>query len=174
MIFGKELQYLTRVKRQQQTADEAADGYARWRSHIPFTNEQIAAALDEEANELEASLATIPTTTHHNRLDQILYFVAKRRAQAAFVRTGRLSSGILQVATSRLVKYCGICGKTALYRFGMNGRCRAHKHLVPTDVLAWRHTHEQRNAYRESVGNELETKAKFREKYLPPRRRQKS
>lgn len=100
--------------------------YEDWRKSVPFTDEQIISALRRGLENL-----------HHNQwiLDR-----ATRHVEH-FERTGRLSSKLLGYALPYLVERCGICGKTAHYRYGSAGRCKAHKDEKPSDwasVLARR------------------------------------
>ena len=89
--------------------------YDKWRAGIPWTNEAIAVALDAEALDLETS-------------GQGIWLVKKHRNAAEYLRSGRpLSGAILRMALNRLVTVCGLCGKTALYRYGVQGRCREHR-----------------------------------------------
>lgn len=69
---------------------------------------------------------------------------------AAWVRkTGRPTAKILRVA-AYYVSVCDICGKKALYRMGLYGRCRAHRDITTAGVLKARQileeTHSARNA----------------------------
>jgi len=98
--------------------------YERWRSEIPWTNEQIASGLDKEAERCGSE------------------WVAQRyRWSAARLRAGvRLSGKALSAALPSLALVCDVegCGKTALYRFGCEGRCRDHRHLVSLGVATRR------------------------------------
>lgn len=91
-----------------------ASSYEAWRRTIPFTNAQVVAAIRAEA-------AAQPNA-----------FMAARWAFKAdyLERTGRLSSRTLASALGRLITVCACCGKKALYRQGVTGRCREHR-LVP-------------------------------------------
>jgi hypothetical protein len=97
-----------------------------WRATIPWTDDQISAALDAEAEETERAN---DTRGGGSWLSDKL-----RRAAAHLRSTHRLSSWMLRYAVPRLVKSCGICGKTALYRYGSAGRCREHRKVVPERV----------------------------------------
>lgn len=89
--------------------------YEDWRRNIPWTNEEIALALQESG-------ATEPND----------YMRRKRENAAAYLlRTQRLSSGILGLALPFLVRVCAVCGKKALYRYGSEGRCSAHRDVQP-------------------------------------------
>ena len=106
-------------------------GYIRWRSRIPFSDEQIAAELDRLAREC-------PKEYLANRYR----FMADRAR-----RDGVISKATLGMAMPGLVKFCGICGKTALYRYGNEGRCREHKHNVPVVIRTnWKRRDDHINA----------------------------
>jgi hypothetical protein len=112
----------------------AADSKA-WRASIPFTDEQIAAAIET---------AGIETGNEHLQ--------ARYQGSADFVRrTGRLTRWILGVALHRLVVRCEFCDKTALYRVGSAGRCSAHKGITSAYKAAARARWEARS---EMVGQE--------------------
>lgn len=93
------------------------DQYASWRASIPFTDEDIASAIDAEAAALLAS------NRYHGA--QTLTYVASR------VRIGRVSGFAIRVAMDRLVTKCALCSKKALYRIGHEGRCSEHKTIRP-------------------------------------------
>lgn len=98
--------------------------YAIWRGYIPFSDEAIASALESEALDLETSGKD--------------YHAGRLRVRAARVRLGHVSRMDLRYALGRLVTLCGVCGKTALYRYGSQGRCRAHRDEQPDWVIAHR------------------------------------
>lgn len=92
--------------------------YADWRAGVPFTDAEVIAALEQDAE--------------HQPND---YMRQKRLRDANYLRrTGRLSSGILGLALPYLVRICSVCGKVALYRYGSHGRCKTHKWDAPADV----------------------------------------
>ncbi len=103
--------------------------YQDWRATVPWTNDQIAAAL-------EADAAVAPNE----------YMRMKYQRLAEWVRSGRLSSKALSQALPRLVKVCAVCQKVALYRMGNEGRCRAHKHVLSKPVVTRRIRNELSNA----------------------------
>ncbi len=83
--------------------------YHNWRKSIPWTNDQIADAL-------ESQIAIQPNE-----------FMAERyRRNAQWVRKGGLTNNLLGQALDVMVKVCAVCGKTAHYRYGNSGRCRVH------------------------------------------------
>lgn len=89
--------------------------YDKWRAAVPWTNEAIAVALDAEATDLETG-------------GQSVWLASKYRNAAEYLRSGRpLSGAILRMVLGRLITVCTLCGKTALYRYGMQGRCREHR-----------------------------------------------
>lgn len=87
--------------------------FDEWRASIPFSNEQIAAALDRAAAE---SATHAPKTA------------AKYQALAARLReTGRPWAQLVRAALPYLVTKCAVCGKKALYRIEALGACSAHR-----------------------------------------------
>jgi hypothetical protein len=96
--------------------------YEQWRSTVPWTDEQIAAALEQEADSVEVANAWLARRYRHH---------------ASRVMVGRLSLASLRVAIGRLVTACGICGKKALYITGSEGRCSAHR-LIKSHAAAER------------------------------------
>ena len=99
--------------------------YVAWRARIPFSDAEIADALHAEALERarESERAWL-------------------RVEARKARAGWVSGKGLNEALPRLVKVCGVCGKTALYRLNMVGRCRDHRFVPERATL-------RRNAERE-------------------------
>lgn len=114
-----------------------AEGYAAWRARVPWTDEQIAAALDTLAAEFEANAAGDPSV--HDGT----WLAARYRNYANFLRrTGKLVGQTLATALSVLVKTCGVCAldgieRVALYRTGYAGRCKQHR-MVPDAFVAGR------------------------------------
>ena len=100
------------------------EAYDSWRSRIPFSNEAIAAALELHANDLEEI---------HGRTGIVSEYWRRRSAD---VRSGRLSGKDLAKALPYLVTKCALCGATALYRYGTEGRCKSHRHLAPAFFTA--------------------------------------
>lgn len=98
------------------------EAFRTWRSSIPFTDEQIARALEQAAYEVEGT---------DNRAQWVkrncLYYADLVR------RLGRVTSKTLSAALPFLVTTCGLCGKRALYRVGPEGRCSTHR-LVPLQL----------------------------------------
>lgn len=100
------------------------EGYAGWRATIRWTDEEIAAALEELATEIEPS-------AHRKHEAELL------RKHAVYLRqTGRLTMQILRGALPMLSKACNICGKKALYRTGDEGRCSKHRDVPAAAVIA--------------------------------------
>lgn len=97
--------------------------YKRWRATIPYTDEQIIEAL-KEAIKGQA---------------QFFQKVYQGKTERNFERLkeGKVSQAIIRFVLPYLIKKCNICGKTALYRYGMYGRCREHKFVVPKDYAAY-------------------------------------
>ena len=103
--------------------------YEKWRRTIPFTNVQIELAIRQEAA---------------SSRNEFLKRRTLRRADHLYT-TGRLTRRALSTALPRLVKYCSVCGATALYRIGSSGRCREHRSvgLVDARVQYIRRSDEQ-------------------------------
>ena len=110
-------------RRAGQTPEQRQAGYDRWRRGIPFTDEEIAAQLDADAEALEAT---------GDRGDA--WLAKSRRWNASQARKGRLTREGLGLALDALVKTCAVCGKKALYRLGTFGRCSAHRHVLEPEV----------------------------------------
>lgn len=87
--------------------------YAEWRATVPFTNAEVAQAiLDGVAEAVYADDS---------------WREAKRQQAAYLLAGGELHLADLHVALPRLVKRCQVCGRKALYRVGMYGRCSQHR-----------------------------------------------
>lgn len=84
--------------------------YLRWRTTIPFTDEECAQAMEEAATSLNEFLN------------------ARYRHRAGQIRRGYLAGRDLGIILPILIKTCNLCGKKALYRTGVEGRCRDHRH----------------------------------------------
>lgn len=91
--------------------------YAKWRATVTFSDEVLAQTAEEIAAEMAA---TGRTFWHQVWLER-----------AAKIRAGRLSVSVFKAMLPNLIRLCGICGKKALYRWGQEGRCRAHKDQIP-------------------------------------------
>jgi hypothetical protein len=70
-------------------------------------------------------------------------------------RTGKATGRIIR-AVAPHVRRCGICGRKALYRYGLVGRCSAHR-SVTTEGM------ERRRADHEQTGRRLEEARKSRD-----------
>jgi hypothetical protein len=93
-----------------ETVGDGAENYAAWRRTIPWSNEEIADALER------GPVSVNPCAG------------ARARSMAAYLRkTGHLSSAMTAAAMATLVTRCCICGKTAHYRRGVEGLCSAHR-----------------------------------------------
>jgi hypothetical protein len=98
------------------------ESYKKWRETIPYTDEEIIKVLNDILVRCPARSST--RTAYQNSIDKI--------------RAGRLSAGILNLATPFLVKTCAICAKggkvrKAIYHIGTVGRCSEHR-LISTPV----------------------------------------
>lgn len=103
------------INGEQRSAAYSEDTYKAWRATIKWTDEQIAAALNEYADMMPAKAK---------------YFGDVARLEAAYLlRTGSLSAAVLGKALNLLVRKCDICGRKALYRLGQKGRCSEHRHV---------------------------------------------
>lgn len=114
------------------TLPDRLERFQRWREIVPWTNEEIAVVLDSFAAQCD--------------LDGNEFLAARNRYQAAWVRSGNLSSNLLGKVLSHLIKTCAVCGKTALFRKGNYGFCRIHKHVTPIAVDIRREREEARSA----------------------------
>ncbi len=92
------------------------DGYLKWRSLIPFTDEQIAQLHDEEAARRERD-GNEWLANHH-------------RYRAQRCRMGHVNVKDSILAAVCLTKVCALCPKPALYRYGWSGRCKDHRSVM--------------------------------------------
>jgi|SRR3989344_1483032 len=129
--------------------------YERWRSKFPWTDEEIASALESMA---------VEATEHHRSNSKIIFTACARQ-----VRAGRLSANIVKMVLPILVKYCGVCGLDgkevkAIYRMGTHGRCSKHKHIQPQGFLLKRKLDEARHvdiSHSDAVVRNLEKKKRL-------------
>jgi hypothetical protein len=91
--------------------------YKRWRDSIPFSDEQIAQVLNQEADRFAR--------------DGNGFMAARYRRSAQRVTKGRVYGHDVSFALPFLIKSCAICRKKALYRTAQEGRCREHR-LIPS------------------------------------------
>jgi hypothetical protein len=114
-------------------ADNAARdaSYLRWRQNIPYTNADIARAL-----RLAAEL-------RQGARRQFFSSEWLLERAAALEAGARLSKWDVKTAVGYMKLRCEVCGAVALYRFGVEGRCRAHRGVVPEWLAKWR---AQKNA----------------------------
>lgn len=115
----------------------SVNDFQRWRATIPWTDGQIADAILETPSPSEFMRHKVETA-------------------AAYVRTGRLSGPLLAMALPFLVKACELCGKKALYRIGLVGRCRAHRDVPSAAKNARVATFEQRHFAIERAANDYD------------------
>ena len=111
--------------------------YAAWRRSLPWTDAQLAEACRAEAQAAPNDFLRARYERHATRADQ-----------------GSINRSILRLALPRLIQVCTICGKPALYRWGTEGRCRAHRLLKPSFI----HDREQRIEQRDHAYDERERK----------------
>ena len=109
---------------------ERQHGYGRWRASLPWSDDDICAALELYASDCRRRWGD------SDCIDRRLAFNKQG------VRMGRLSRFILGKALPYLVKSCHVCGKTALYRRGNHGACRLHRDTLPSQPQRY----EQRSA----------------------------
>lgn len=92
--------------------------YAAWRKNIHFTDEEIIAAVEQDAEHQ-------PNAYLRDRQLRLAGWLRKNN---------KITAWAIRIAMPILVRKCGLCGKTALYRYGDEGRCRTHRYDAP----AWR------------------------------------
>lgn len=122
--------------------------YDEWRASVPFTDDQIAAALEQCAVEQE--------TLGHTFLS------ARYRRLADRAREGHVYSQSLRLALPLLVTHCALCDRKALYRRGTEGRCQIHK-SVGTVYDAIR---QERVRQRDQFFDELDAKKRRADRKL--------
>ena len=110
------------------TPEQRAASRAAWRARVPWTDIEVRAALCAERIAVPGSYFAI---------DNAIYCLDLYG----------LTISVLSLALPSLVKTCALCGKTALYRYGNEGRCRAHHTIKP----GWHHTREHRLAERDAA-----------------------
>lgn len=143
-----------------QTEEAIAARYAVWRAGIPWSNDRIAEAL-------EALVAESPLGEYRS----LIITVAEQ------VRDGeRFSKKVLNWALPNLVTTCGLCGRTALYRMGMMGRCSLHRDAATAGVRYRRQVLDQHSGYVETLRTQQDRQAKAsaRQQSFQQRRRQKA
>jgi hypothetical protein len=87
--------------------------YAEWRATIPFTNAEVAQAILDEVAEAVCS--------------QDEWKERQRKVAAYLLAGGDLTPAELHLMLPRLIKRCNVCGRKALYRVKMEGRCSQHR-----------------------------------------------
>jgi hypothetical protein len=120
--------------------------FESWRQTIPFSDAAIAGALRGAADET-------PNPFLRDRY----------RRWAGMVDDGHLAGFMLGTVLPRLIVTCALCGKKALYRYGAEGRCRAHKDARPDYALARSRRREARGAMFEAETTERDNTALARE-----------
>jgi len=101
--------------------------YYRWRSSVPFSNEEFADAFDQLSAEAPKS-----------------YWKRRFSERAQQLRSGRLLSGYdLRMCLSMLVKTCRVCSAPAEYVVGSEGVCLEHRDCLPDAVVARRRRFEE-------------------------------
>lgn len=131
----------------------------KWRKTIPWTDAQIAAELRAAADEiLVLHPDCVPLLTLGNlemarmclgvKVRKALGVVRRLRGTADYVeREGHISSKILGLVLPRLIQRCTLCGQTALYRYGTEGRCRAHRLDIPVRVQQFMNRRAAKNQW---------------------------
>ena len=94
-----------------------AERYREWRKTLPFTDEQMAAQFERDADAIAATSE---------------FLASRYRHRAQQVRKGYVSRADIRQVLNALITTCGVsgCQKRALYRVGHQGRCSTHR-LVP-------------------------------------------
>lgn len=110
--------------------------YKEWRKTIPFTDEQIAAQFERDAEVFERN--------------GVPFMARQRRYRAEQVRKGYLASRDLTVVLDALITNCEICGKKAHYRQGTFGRCSEHRMVQDQHVIVRKRRLERKGAVLEA------------------------
>ena len=129
--------------------------YVEWRRTIPYTDDQIARALEQLAKMAEDGTFDARANAERRR-----YVADRFRLRANAVRRGRLSSRDLSYVLPLLITRCGLCDKPALYRYGAYGRCKTHKYDKPGSVAAHQRWRDQQYLLTERAINEIERNKK--------------
>lgn len=87
--------------------------YEEWRASIPWTDEEICAALEQYLERLpvERGFEAFHVRRHLERLR----------------RTGRLGAFTLRAVLPLLITTCAVCKRKAIYRHGCKGFCSYHR-----------------------------------------------
>jgi hypothetical protein len=121
----------------RELTDEVKAYWASCRKDIPFTDQQIAEGFREASK-----------TTPNPLRQQWLIGIATRMEEG---RPYFPMKAFFTCVAPLLAKQCEVCGKTALYRWGINGRCRVHKDVKPEWLVRRQNEIEDRtNAKRRS------------------------
>lgn len=105
-------------------------GNGQWRKSIPFTDDQIADALEQLAAEVKAANP---------------FMASHFLACATSARAGRVGGRGIIAALQVLVKTC-FCGKKALYLTGSEGRCSKHRLVKSQEEIQRIKSLETKNA----------------------------
>jgi len=122
---------------------EGTRRYLVWRQAIPFTDEQIAGALDQLADE----------EYRHGRRVEL-------RELARSSRRGYVGRVAVKEAMPLLVKVCAVCGGKAIYHMGAEGRCSAHRSVLPD----WHYAKRAPEAHGLAVDAEVERDIRARDR----------
>lgn len=134
---------------------DSSEQVAKWRASLPWSDEEIAAALRRLADEFESNGEQFMAIAYRNKAEWLL-------------RTHMLYSTILRMAIPELIKTCNVvegdavCGKTALYRTGTNGRCRKHRMVTCQEADARRRRIEERSSHEEREGKIIDRQDRAR------------
>lgn len=112
--------------------------YAEWRKMIPYSDDDVAEALKMMAEGAEAE-------GNHFLRDRYLSWLERGERHKTF------PPFVLKAVLPYLIKTCDICGAQALYRQGVEGRCRTHKDITTAGVRARRERFEDRSRVIEEV-----------------------
>tara|TARA_R110000824_G_C14784869_1_gene632451 strand:- start:35 stop:445 length:411 start_codon:yes stop_codon:yes gene_type:complete len=128
--------------------DDAHRGYLKWRKTIPWTDAEILAALRDEVQRSPNDWIRDARTVRADR----------------FERSHRLSRFLLSQVIHVLVVRCEVCGKTAHYRVGVRGFCRAHRTSPQRVNPARERRREQIATTHEDRRARLDTKLRARDR----------
>ena len=103
--------------------------YDEWRKTIPYTDEDIIAALESFAEGHQSEALKVSCELYIQQ-----------------VRGGKLTPRHYHVALHTLVKTCALCGRKALYRYGDSGRCSEHRLDMPREYKLGQEMVNRKNA----------------------------
>lgn len=118
--------------------------YRAYRNRFPYSNEEILEALKVLAEEADAENNAFLANRY-------------RRWQTFEI----FPPFVLRYVLPYLIKTCHVCGEKALYRRGLEGRCRTHRDVSPAWIEEYRQRKEEKSRAIESQRKEQDKRSAF-------------